>query len=255
MKIPSRIIQAEPTEVLRGNRAYLRKIDALPVIAKISPADYALIQEGDNANVAISMIQQFNGMDFFTMMQEAIKNGAPLATQKRCIQHLINVNSALKGKGVLYDAQGNLIEGERLINYAQGLYHNRWAYLNGRFPQNAKGEGHKGLDLVIVNANGTEKREPLLTCLEESCYAELASMNEQGQLTRKDSVQKYKPGENLYFVAPVLRTNKPQEGCVARLYAISDIAICFGHPGSADASLGGIVCAEGASPKNSGESK
>ena len=256
MIIQSREIQAYPNEVFRKRDgktyAYLRKIDALPIIAKIKKKDYALIQEGDKADVAISMIQQFNragengtGLQFFPMLQESIRNGTPLATQKRLIQHLINVNSAIKGEGVLYDASGNLIEGDKLVKYAESLYHNRWAYLNGRFPQ---GQGFRGLDFVTIEADGKETRVSLMPCLEDACYAELGSMNEQGLLTRRDSVQRYKPGENLYFFPPVVRANKPEEGYVARLSAdpASAWVSCGRRPDYAYVPLGGIPCAEGA---------
>jgi len=264
IKIPSTEIQVAPTQIVRGKRIYDRSVGALPVIATINPADYALIQEGDNVDVAISMIQQFNGagenglgLQFFPMLKESIRNNTPLATQKRLIQHLMNVNSAMKGEGVLYDASGNLIEGDKLVQYAEGLYHNRWAYLNGRFPQERKkGTGHNGLDFVIVNADGSETRAPLKPCLQTACYAELGSMNEQGLLTRQDSIQQYKPGENLYFYPPVLRKDKPEDGYVARLVADPVVArvYCLRHPDVALASLGGIVCAEGAVAK-SGEAK
>lgn len=234
--------------VKNGTLSYPKKIDALPIVATINPSDYALIQEGDNADVAISMIQQFNGLQFFPMLQESIRNRTPSATQKRLIQHLINVNSAIKGEGVLYDASGNLIEGNRLAQYAKELYHNRWAYLNGRFPQ---GQGFRSLDFVTIGADGKEARVPLMSCLENACYAELASMNEQGLLTIEDSVQKYKPGENIYFYPPVLRTDKPEEGYVARLDAGPDDAGvgCDRHLDYAYASRGGIPCAEGAREK------
>ncbi len=247
--------ERDPTRVYvrNGRLSYPRKIDALPVAAKITPEIYALIQEGDKADVAISMVQQFGGLQFFFMLQEAQKLGLVLATQKRLTQHLLNVNSAKNGEGFLYDALGNLIEGDKLIQYASGLNYNRWAYLNGRFPQ---GQGFRSLDFVTLGADGKETRVPLMPCLENACYAELASMNEQGLLTRKDSVQKYKPGENLYFYPPVLRTDKPEEGYVARLDAgpVGARVYCGRHPDDAFASLGGIVCAEGAVPK-SGEVK
>lgn len=244
-------IQVNSDEVLRAKGIYPKNVDALPVIAKINREDYALIQEGDKANVTISMSQRFNGMNlkFFPMLQEAMKTGEALATPRYFMQNLIEVNSAIRGEIAIYDALGNIIERDRLVQYARGLNHNRWAYLNGRFPQ---GGGFKGLDFITVEADGRELREPLKPCLEQDCYAEINSINSQGLLTQRASVQRYKPGETIYFCSPVLREDNPEEGYVARFVAYPDYArvLCSGHPGVADASLGGILCAEGAVAKN-----
>jgi hypothetical protein len=253
VKIPSRIIQKEPNEVLIGNRAYLKKIDALQLTAEINPSDYALIQEADEANTAISMYQRFNDLNlqFFPMLQEARKTQEVLATPRQFFKNLINVNVAERQKGLLYDALGNLIERQRLIQYAITLNYSCWVYLNARFPQ---GKGVRDLDFVTVEADGTEKRTPLMPCLEDSCYAELESINEQGLPTRRDSFQKYEPGRNIYFYPPVLRRDNLEEGFVAGFVAdpVSAWLGCDWHPDDADSSLGGFTCAEGAVSKNEG---
>ncbi len=253
-------IQANPDEVLRARGIYPRKVEALPLTAKIAPENYALIQESDKknpaistANTAIFMAQQFNGLEFFPMIQETVRNGLALSTPRRIMQNIANVNSAKRNEMALYDALGNIIEGDKLIQYVDGLNYNRWVYLNGRFPQEkTMGIGHRGLDFVTINADGSESREPLKECLDSSCYAELGSINEQGFPTRRASVQKYQPGETIYFYPPVLRKDKPEEGYVARLGALPVVAwvLCLRLPGVAVASLGGISCAEGAVAKN-----
>jgi hypothetical protein len=248
VKMPSRAIQAEPDEVIRGNRAYPKSVGALPVIATINPSDYALIQEGDEANAAISMAQRFNGLQFFPMLQEAMKAREVLATLRPFIRTLLNVNAARREEGVIYDALGNLIEGDRLIQYANLLNHDCWTYLNARFPQ---GQGFRGLDIVTAGASGIETRAPLEPCLEENCYAELDSMNNQGLLTKKASVQKYEPGKVVLNYPPRLRADKPEEGYVAGFGAYSDWAVlyCGGDPDGSLPSLGGFACAEGAAQK------
>jgi len=246
IKIPSRIIPLEPNEVLIGNRAYLRKIDPLP-IQVVNPQDYALIQEGDEANVAIYMFQKFERLKFFPMLQKAMETGEALATPIRLTQNIINGNSARRNETALYDALGNIIEGDGLIQYTDRLNHHCWVYLNARFPQ---GQGFKGLDFITMNTDGSEVREPLQDCLNSTCYAELCSRNVQGLPTKKASVQEYKPGETIYFCPPNLRNDKPEEGYVAWFDAYLDARIdCDGHPDGASASLGGIPCAGGAVAK------
>jgi len=252
--IISKPIQVNPNEVIRNRSIYPKKVDALPITANIpNPQDYALIQEGNEANVAISMFQKFGELQFFSMLQKAMETKEALATPRRFMQNLINVNSARKNETALYDALGNIIEGDRLIQYTDRLNHNCWAYLNARFPQEKiKDTGYKGLDFITINADGSEVREPLQVCLDSDCYAELHSINSQGFPTRRAFVQEYKPGETFYFYPPALRNDKPQEGYVARFVAVPDSArlSCYWHPDGADASLGGIPCAEGAVAKN-----
>jgi len=105
------------------------------------------------------------------------------------------------------------------------------------------------LDFIIINADGSEVREPLQDCLDSACYAELHSINSQGFPTRRAFVQEYKPGETFYFYPPALRNDKPQEGYVAGFVA-SPVSARLSCDWLADASLGGIPCAEGAIAKN-----
>ena len=249
VKISRRKIEPTPEEVVRGDYFYPKTVEPFKTNAQISPESYALVQEGDEANVAISMAQQFNNLSFFPMLKEASKTGRVLSTPRRFMGNLANVNNARRNEGVIYDALGNLIEKERLIRYTDTLNHHCWAYLNGRFPQEKiKGKGFKGLDFVTVGADGNELRAPLETCLDETCYVEIASINSQGFPTEKASVQKYKPGETVYFHPPVLRTDNPEEGFVARFGAGPGYAglDCFWLPVDVGPSLGGFPCAEGA---------
>lgn len=250
VQIIGRKIEVSPSDVCvakaNGNYAYPRKVDALQTGAQIDGSQYALIREGNEADVAISIAQRFNGknLKFHQMAEESRKTGEILATPRWFMRNLQDVNSAIRGEGVIYDAQGNLIEGTRLVQYAQTLNHNCWVYLNGRFP---KGRGFKGLDFVTVNADGTLTRAPLEDCLEQDGYAELESLNNQGLLTKKAKNQSYEPGKTVYFYSPVLRQENPDEGYVARVNAYSDRAYlyCLGRPDCAASSLGGLVCAEG----------
>jgi len=81
---------------------------------------------------------------------------------------------------------------------------------------------------------------PLEPCLGENCYAELGSLNSQGFPIEKASVQKYKPGETIYFYPPVLRADNLEEGYVARFDAYPDYAwlYCDGLPDYVYPSLG-----------------
>ena len=249
VKISRRKIEPTPEEVVRGDYFYPRKVEEFKTNAKISPESYALVQEGDEANVAISMAQQFNNLSFFPMLKEASKTDGVLSTPRRFMRNLANVNSARRNGGAIYDALGKLIEEERLIQYTRTLNHNCWAYLNSRFPQEStKGTGFKGLDFATVGADGNELRAPLETCLDKDCYAELGSLNSQGFPIEKASVQKYKPGETIYFYPPVLRADNLEEGYVARFSADPGGAwlYCGRHPVDVDPSLGGFPCAEGA---------
>src|SRR4030043_889829 len=123
---------------------------AFQTTSKIDPAGYALVQDKPlipeygvaefQASSAVSMAQMLNGAGkFFEIHKEAFKDNLGVMDVRRFLPHLYNVNEALQGRGVLYDANGNLIEGKRLADYADTLNHNSWVYLNGHFKASEKG--------------------------------------------------------------------------------------------------------------------
>lgn len=256
VNITGRKIEAKPDEIIierpDGSYAFPKQISPLTTKTQITPEEYALVQEGEQANSAISMIQRFNGKNHLDTNVEVLSSGLIVPRSSKLVTQLINVNKALDRKGVLYDASGKLIEGRRLKDYAYVLNHNCWAWLNESFE---KGDGF--LDLNVVYITGLENRkpvfqkEPLQSCLEQDCYADLESMNSQGFLTKKSCIQKYEPGKSVYFERPI-------EGKAVGFRAVSDYAYldCDLSPQSADARLGVFAsCAEGASAEKSGDAK
>ncbi|MEK6925874.1 MAG: hypothetical protein AABW50_01205 [Nanoarchaeota archaeon] len=191
---------------------FSRTIQGLSMPSGVNPEDYAMIHSikiengiaAYNSDSAISMTQRFNGLKYNSANIEALKSGLTVPTPAKFMPHLRNVNDALKGKGVLYDASGNLIDGERLKKYANALNYNHWMWLNAGFEE---GKGFLGLDLVTINGlddkeNLIKSSSPLEDCLEENCWAELDSLNSQGFPTIKASIDKYEPGKTFYFWTP-----------------------------------------------------
>ena len=74
------------------------------------------------------------GLNFVQMNVEALRMGLPLASVKNITAHHRNVNLALQGRGVLYDASGNLIEGSRLEECGNAV-NNAWVYLNDAYKE------------------------------------------------------------------------------------------------------------------------
>jgi len=208
---------------------------------QINREEYALIQEGDKADYAISMKQRLNGKDHLNTNVGVLSSGLIVPRTSKLITQIINANNALNGKGILYDAYGNLIEGNRLKKYAHRLNHDCWVWLNESFE---KGDGF--LDLSVVYITGLEngkpifEKEPLQGCLEQNCYADLESVNGQGFPTKKSPVQKYEPGKSSYFYYP-------RENCAVGFYAVPNYAIlyCLRYPRKTNARLGVFSCAEG----------
>lgn len=208
VKIYSKKIKLADYEVVRRDGIFHKKVSPLVMGAKINPKEYTLVHEGNvpnlEANSAMSMRQGFNGKHHLDTNVEVLSSGLAVPRSRRFITQLVNVNQALNGNGVLYDANGDLIEGEKLSKYAHILNHHCWVRLNDSFES---GEGY--LDLEVVTITGLEdgrpvyEREPLQECLSEDCYADLDSVNEQGFPTRKSSVQKYEPGKSTYFQYPI----------------------------------------------------
>ena len=232
-----------------GTFSFPRIVDALEIKVQ-NPSEYALVQEGDQASSALSMRQSHNGMNQKETVIRVLKEGLTMPRASRFVRHLINVNSAKEGKGFLYDANGNLIEGDKLENYWQTMFHNHWIWSPESFKKSEKGkEGF--LDLDIVTITGLDEKgkpiyqvEPLKRCLEQDCYADLGSMNPQGFLTRRSTTQKYVPGKTIYFFPP-------REGLAVRFLAGSDYAdfVGYGDPLDAIGRLGVFACAEGDAKK------
>ncbi len=250
IQIPSRSIEVGEDEVVIGKRIYRRKVDALHAKAKINPADYALVQEGNSANFALSTTQQLNGLSFNQMNIKALEGGLLLARVQDFTPYLRNVNLALQRKRVLYDAFGNLIEGERLEQCGNAV-NKAWGYLNNAYE---KGTGFLGLDVIHItglDAKGkpTIERQPLEECVVD-CWADiLGPANSQGYHTARAPVQKFELGKTVYISAP-------QEGCVVGFVAdsVRAVLVGYGYPQVADSWLGGFLRAEGTT-QNLGDSK
>lgn len=176
------------------------------------------------------MKQTDNGLQYLPTQHQLLIRGLIGATPARLISIIRNVNAAVSGRGVVYDASGNLLEGDRLKQYAHTLNHDCWIQLNAQFPREKEsGTGHRVLDIVTIIGLDKEgkpilKREPLQPCLEDTCFAEVESANPQGLFTKKSAVQKYEPGKTAYNWPAVLRQDNPEEGYVARFNANPDRA-------------------------------
>ncbi|MDP3026604.1 MAG: hypothetical protein Q8N63_02760 [Nanoarchaeota archaeon] len=250
IELPGKVIVERPDRPY----AFPRQISPLITKTHIKPEDYALIQEGDEANSAISMIQRNfgeRGKNHLDTNVEVLSSGLIVPRTSKFITQLINVNRALGGKGVLYDASGNLIESQRLRDYAHTLNHKCWARLNGSFE---KGEGFLDLNVVYItgleNGNPVFQKEPLQTCLEQDCYADFESVNNQGFPTQKSPIQKYEPGKSIRFCYP-------RQNMAVGFGAYSDGAdlSCSRNPQYTVAWLGVFDCAEDASAEKLGDTK
>jgi len=251
VEITRRKIKAKPEEVIiegiDGSYAFPRQISGLATKIPINQEEYALIQEGDKADYAISMNQRFNGRNHLDTNVEVLSSGLIVPRASKLVTQIINVNNALNGKGVLYDASGKLIERDRLKEYAHKLNHDCWVWLNESFE---KGNGFLDLDVVYItglkNGKPVFQKEPLQKCLEQDCYADLESVNSQGFPTKKSPIQKYEPGKSSYFYYP-------RENSAVGFDADPDDAVlsCNGGPRGAGAWLGVFDCAEGAHAEKS----
>ena len=164
------------------NYSFSKKVDALEIKAEIDRGNYALVNDVEmpnfSATSAMSMRQRNfpNGKNYYDALVDVLKQGRSVPRARQFIKQLIDVRDARDGKGVIYDANGNLIEDERLGDYYNVLFHNHWVWGAESFK---KGKGHLGLDVVTISLDGQGKpvyhTEPLEPCLEEDCYAELDS--------------------------------------------------------------------------------
>ena len=261
IQITGRRINADPQEIFvineSGTYAFPRQVSPLQTNAQIDASQYSMTAGGSMPNFkvdgAISMAQRFNNRKYIPANIELINAGLAVPTPARFMHHLKNVNLALNGEGVLYDACGKLIEGKRLIRYAKIMNSNCGAWLNAGFP---KGRGFKNLDLATITGLDS-KGEPVVfvagleDCLEHDCWADLESLNKQGMPTKKAPIEKYEPGKTVYFWTP-------REDAVAWFYADSYGAFldCYRYPDYRDDALGVFASAEGTSvAKNLGFAK
>lgn len=249
VRVEGRKIEANPHEVLVGNIAYPRSVDSLVLPNGIDARNYVL-NTWDDESFALSGSQKLNGLDFESMARNALGEGQFLARVRDVAPLFRDVNLALRGEGVVYDASGDLIEGERLTQLGK-FVNNAWVYLNDGFE---KGEGFRGLDVThLVGMDGDKlviERQPL----EEyavGCWADVqGEINSQGYFTQKAPVQKFERGKTIY-------QHKPVANRVVVLSADSSWADLYalGVPQVADPGLGGILCAVGTSQKAEGEKK
>lgn len=230
-------------QIITGKAEATKRIAPFQTKAKISPEDYALTQEENTVSCAISMIQEFNGLLWAPTIAKVSREGLVVPRVLRFITQYKNVSAALQGKGAVYGASGNLIEGDKLEAYAHRLNHNCWVHLNDSFEE---GQGFLGLDLVTIvgldeKGNPIIKREYLEDCLEEDCWAELESLNAQGFPTKRAEIQKYEPGKVVYFLFP--RPDSVVWFIAGRSRASLDCYRDRRHP---YAYIGAFPCAEGA---------
>ncbi|MBI2499279.1 hypothetical protein HYV88_03490 [Candidatus Woesearchaeota archaeon] len=247
IQIIGRKIEARPNEVFvegpDGVYAFSKQIVPFQTKAEIAPEDYALVQEGDVVNYAMSINQGFNGSKWEQTSIEVLKSRLSIPRSSIFITQYKNVNLALQGKRVLYDVSGNLIEDNRLDTYAHRLNHNCWVHLNDFFK---KGQGFLGLDLVAIigldeEGNPIMQREHLEDCLQEDSWADLESTNSQGFPTKKAKIERYEPGKTVYFIYPRIDS-------VAWFLAFSDwvVLYCDWDSQGSDSALGVFPCTEGA---------
>ncbi len=253
-KVESGEVYANETLVERedGLYAFPRKVSALKTTVDINPQDYALIQEGDQAVCAMSMTQGYNGRNNQDdTIIKVLETGLRVPRASRFIRQLLNVNQAFQGKGVLYDASGNLIKRDRLEKYIRTLNYDYWVWSPEFFEA---GKGHLDLDVVTISelderGDPVYKREPLERCLEDDCYADLDSANSQGFLTQRSKTQKYEPGKIVYFYCPTEISKAyycPRINKAVGFDAAPDGAdfSCNVDPRNSDSKIGAFTCVE-----------
>lgn len=226
-------------KVVRRGHTFPKQIRPFETTATITPQNYVLTLKGDfpdySANSAISMKQGFNGNKHLDTIVETLKSGLAVPRARDFIQHLLNINAQ---EPVAYNANGVLLECQKLNNYTQTLNHNCWVWLNDSFELSKSSDAFLGLDLVTItgldkSGKPVYQREPLQPCLSEDCYAELNSANSQGFLTKKAEVQEYQPGKTVYSICP-------QADRAVRFDAYPDFAFlnCYWNPLSSNPRLG-----------------
>ena len=248
IEIKGREIQLNNEVIITKNGkgyALPRKVPPLRTKAPLSPERFALVQEGElpnfNSRMAISMEQMSDGLKYQNAIISALKWGFTVPSTSPFMQHYVDVNDASNGKGVLYDASGDLIEGTRLTNYVNALNSKYYVNLNAKF---VEGSGFLDLDLETImgiDPDGAPifSRVPLERCFEKDGMIDLQSLNSQGFPTEKSTFKDYVPGRVIMFYRPV-------EDRVAWFDADSywDNLDCYGGPALSGASLGVRVARE-----------
>jgi hypothetical protein len=242
--------KVKPDEVLvntpNGAFIYPRAIKPLELSPGINPGEFVQNTWNDEA-YTLSASPQLHNLNHERMNRQALERGFVLARVADIIPYFREVNLALQGEGVVYDASGKLIEDKRLEELGRKV-NNLRSYYNDRFE---KGRGFKELDLVYtIGIEGEElitERSPL----EEYVigWAKVQGrMNSQGYLTEEASEKESMGGEKIDQIEPIA-------GRVARFRADSRGAYLFtnGNPRFASPRLGGILRAEGISKKGEGE--
>src|SRR3989344_7204555 len=235
IEIKGREIQLD-NEILitRGNSGYAFpvRVNSLKTKTQIFAKIYALIQEGELPNLssrrAILMKQTNNGgLPYEDAITSVLRSGLTVPSTSPFMQHYVDVNDASNGKGVLYDASGDLIEGTRLTNYVNALNSKYYVNLNAKF---VEGSGFLDLDLETImgiDPDGAPifSRVPLERCVEKDGMIDLQSLNSQGFPTEKSTFKDYIPGKVIMFY-------RPMKNSVAGFNADSDGAGlgCGGNP-------------------------
>jgi len=129
--VNGRVIEVRPDEILVGSVAYPKTIEPLEFPDGINPDDFVLNTWNDE-NFALSNSQKLNGLDFDNMIKTALGSGQFLARVRDVTPLFRDVNSALRGEGVVYDASGKVIENERLTQLGN-FVNTALVYLNDRF--------------------------------------------------------------------------------------------------------------------------
>ena len=247
IKLQKRPIQIGKEEVIVGRNIVPKKLDALPLHENANPNDYALLFRNDQANSAISMQQYFGDLQFHPMIRQALEQGLALASARDFTPFHRDVNLALRNEGILYDANGNLLNNTPKLEAIGKSVNGCWIYLNDAFESSQGEEGFLGLDIVRVTGfNGEDpilEREPLEECVYD-CWADIEFVNDQGFYTQAAKTDKFEKGRTVYV-------NKPLPGYVAGFGAYSISADLSGGccPRKQDPERGGFLRAEGTSSK------
>ena len=196
IKIPRRRLELgqEPEtnevviEILDDRYTYPNEVEPFKPSVSINPEDFALIQEGDEATSAISMILRFTGLPYIETHEGVLNEGLEVPTPSKFMHHYRNVYEANQGRGVIYDTSGKLIEGERLERYFHALTDkNIEIWLNAMF---VEGSGFRGTNLETItgleNGGLVTRRDQLEEYIRKPMVlGDLESLNSQGLPTEE----------------------------------------------------------------------
>ncbi len=220
----------------------------LEVIADIDKSKYIWILD---TRFFIARDQSLNDLDWNATHERAGEQNLFMSPPSLFFPHYLNTRDAAQGKSTLYDAYGHPLSKSTAGKVWKDLSTDCWIWLDALFKRKKKlvletdhrvGQQTKGKDVISFS---TYRTSPLERCVkEDNVLVDLASFNNQGFPTRKSKEQDYSRGDNLYFY-------EPQEDCVAGFGADSVRASlnCDWDPQGSYASLGVLLCAEGAQRK------